>query len=41
MANEDITFRKRFASSEIDVLKRMQKIYHSKENEITKQRFLA
>lgn len=40
-SNEDISYRKRFASSEKDVLKRIQKIHESKDNEVTKQRFLV
>ncbi len=41
MINEDNSFRKRFASSEKDVLKRIQKIHQSNENEVTKKRFLV
>lgn len=41
MINEDITYRKRFASSEKDVLKHIQKIHQSKESDTTKQRFLV
>lgn len=40
-SNEDISYRKRFAQSEKDVLKHIQKIHQNKDNEITKQRFLA
>ncbi len=40
-SNEDISYRKRFASSEKDVLKHIQKIHQSKDNEVTKQRFLV
>ena len=41
MANEDIAYRKRFASSEKDVLIHIQKIHQSKDSETTKQRFLV
>ena len=41
MANEDISYRKRFASSEKDVLKHIQKIHQSKDSDVTKQRFLV
>lgn len=40
-SNEDISYRKRFAYSEKDVLKHIQKIHQSKDNETTKQRFLV
>lgn len=40
-SNEDISYRKRFAPSEKDVLKHIQKIHQSKDNETTKQRFLV
>ncbi len=38
---EDISYRKRFAYSEKDVLKHIQKIQQGKENDVTKQRFLV
>ena len=41
MTNEDITYRRRFASSEKDVLKHIQKIHQSKDSDVTKQRFLV
>lgn len=41
MTNEDITYRKRFAPSEKDVLKHIQKIHKSVDSEATKQRFLV
>ena len=41
MTNEDIIYRNRFASSEKDVLKLVQKIHQSKDNETTKQRFFV
>lgn len=40
-SNEDISHRKRFAPSEKDVLKHIQNIHQSKDNETTKQRFLV
>lgn len=40
-SNEDISYRKRFAPSEKDVLKHIQKIHQSKDDETTKQRFLV
>ncbi len=40
-SNEDISYRKRFAYSEKDVLKHIQKIHQSKDDEVTKQRFLV
>ncbi len=40
-SNKDISYRKRFAPSEKDVLKHIQKIHQSKDNDVTKQRFLV
>ena len=40
MTNEDITYRRRFASSEKDILKQIQKIHKGVDSETTKQRFL-
>lgn len=40
-SEEDLQNRKKFASSEKDVLKHIQNINLSKDNEITKQRFLV
>jgi hypothetical protein len=40
-SNEDISYRKRFAYSEKNVLKHIQKIHQSKDDEVTKQRFLV
>ena len=41
MTNEDIAYRKRFAPSEKDVLRHIQKIHKSVDSETTKQRFLV